>query len=87
MCSANRGEKGATDPLELESQETVSCQVSAGNQTPIRWKSGVVLLTTGPPLQVKQTQKPIQSEHATATVVNWEGQIVRMLDLTTSANY
>ena len=34
-CSVHGGQKRVSDPLELESQTVVSCQVGAGHQTQV----------------------------------------------------
>ena len=39
VCSAHRGQKRASDPLEPELQMVLSCQTGARKQTPVPCKS------------------------------------------------
>jgi hypothetical protein len=51
MSGTLRGQKMASDQLELELQTVESCHVGAGNQTPLCKSSQCVLFTSQPSLQ------------------------------------
>ena len=54
VSCACRDQEGALDPLELELEDNVICQVGSGNLTLVLWKISKAFLTTEPSRQPLQ---------------------------------